>query len=215
MLGGWEPHSALSPSGSSFGVAPIGIHHLLLSNLTTGFCEFMDVTRSVDLLEFAYTFAQKRTISKRQLFFSRYLLVPHPSEKRRLFPASTRLRLLSTPLLGRIACISYTQATTPDEVAWSVCRSVCLSVYLSVGHDRASPAKMDEPIEMPFWVWTRVGPRNHIFDGGSATLRKGTLWWRGHSGAYRTCPAVDTLKVILKGQQVVIRLHATVTVATG
>ena len=35
MLGGREPHSALSPSGSSFGVAPIGIHHLFLSNLTT------------------------------------------------------------------------------------------------------------------------------------------------------------------------------------
>jgi len=30
-----EPHSALGPLGSSFGVAPIGIHHLLLSNLTT------------------------------------------------------------------------------------------------------------------------------------------------------------------------------------
>ena len=179
MLGGREPHSALGPSGSRFGVAPIGIHHLLLSNLTTRFCEFMDVTRSVDLLEFAYRFAQKRTISKRQLFFSRYLLVPHTSEKKKTVSRIYSTALVVHPLLGRIACISYTQATTPDEVAWSVCRSVCLSVYLSVGHDRASPAKMDEPIEMPFWVWTRVGPRDHIFDGGSATLRKGTLWWRG------------------------------------
>jgi len=35
-----NPTSALGPSGSSFGpssLAPIGIHHLLLSNLTTGF----------------------------------------------------------------------------------------------------------------------------------------------------------------------------------
>jgi len=34
-----NPTSALSPSSSSFGssgLAPIGIHHLLLSNLTTG-----------------------------------------------------------------------------------------------------------------------------------------------------------------------------------
>jgi len=40
MVGGREPHLyALSPSGSSFGpssLAPIGIHRLLLSNLTTG-----------------------------------------------------------------------------------------------------------------------------------------------------------------------------------
>ena len=26
-----------------------------------------------------------------------------------------------------------------------------------------SPAKTAEPIEMPFGVWTRVGPRNHVF----------------------------------------------------
>jgi len=30
-----------------------------------------------------------------------------------------------------------------------------------------SPAKMAEPIEVPFGVWTRVRPRNHVlFDGG-------------------------------------------------
>jgi len=29
-----------------------------------------------------------------------------------------------------------------------------------------SPAKTAEPIEMPFEVWTRVGPRNHVLDGG-------------------------------------------------
>jgi len=35
-----NPTSALGPSGSSFGpssLPPIGIHHLLLSNLTTGY----------------------------------------------------------------------------------------------------------------------------------------------------------------------------------
>jgi len=29
-----------------------------------------------------------------------------------------------------------------------------------------NPAKMAEPIEMPFWLWTVVGPRNHVLDGG-------------------------------------------------
>ena len=38
QVGGRNPTSALGPSGSSFGpssLAPVGIHHLLLSNLTT------------------------------------------------------------------------------------------------------------------------------------------------------------------------------------
>jgi len=41
---------------------------------------------------------------------------------------------------------------------WSsmVCRSVTL----------VSPAKMAAPITMPFGLRTRVGPRNHVFDGG-------------------------------------------------
>jgi len=42
-------------------------------------------------------------------------------------------------------------------VAWFI--SVCLSVRI------ISPAKVAEPIEMPFGLWTRVGPRNHVLDG--------------------------------------------------
>jgi len=30
-----------------------------------------------------------------------------------------------------------------------------------------SPAKTAEPIEMPFGMWTWVGPRKHKFDGGA------------------------------------------------
>jgi len=40
-----------------------------------------------------------------------------------------------------------------------------MSVCLSVGHDRDA-AKTDEPAEMPFGERTRVGPRNHVLDGG-------------------------------------------------
>jgi len=43
-----------------------------------------------------------------------------------------------------------------DRVAWSVGLSVTL----------VSPAKMAEAIQMPFGLMTRVGPRNHILDGG-------------------------------------------------
>jgi len=43
-----------------------------------------------------------------------------------------------------------------DRVAWSVGRSVTL----------VSPAKTAEPIKMPFGLRTRVGPGNHVLDGG-------------------------------------------------
>jgi len=29
-----------------------------------------------------------------------------------------------------------------------------------------SRGEMAEPIEMPFWLWTLMGPRNHVLDGG-------------------------------------------------
>ena len=50
-----------------------------------------------------------------------------------------------------------------DRVAWSVL-SVGLSVGLSV--TLVSPAKTAEPIEMTFEVLPRVGPENHVLDGG-------------------------------------------------
>jgi len=47
-----------------------------------------------------------------------------------------------------------------------VCRSVCLSVKL------VSPAKMAEPIEMLFGLWTLVGPGNHVLDGVHIATRE-------------------------------------------
>jgi len=41
-----------------------------------------------------------------------------------------------------------------DGVAWSV------------GLSRLSALqKTAEPIEVPFWIWNRVGSRNHVLDG--------------------------------------------------
>ena len=48
--------------------------------------------------------------------------------------------------------------------------SVCLSSYAVV-----SPAKMAEPIEMSFGLWTRVGPRNHVLDGVNSPVRRGNF----------------------------------------
>jgi len=47
-----------------------------------------------------------------------------------------------------------------DRVAWSIGRSVYQPVTI------VSPAKMAEPIKMPFGLWTRVGPINHVLDEG-------------------------------------------------
>jgi len=47
------------------------------------------------------------------------------------------------------------------RVAWSVVPTVCRSVTL------VSPAKTDEPTEMPSGMRTRVGPGNHLLSRGS------------------------------------------------
>jgi len=52
-------------------------------------------------------------------------------------------------------------------VAWSVCLSAGLSAMI------VSPAKRAEPIELLFEVLcTRVGPRNHVFDGVQIPMTK-------------------------------------------
>ena len=67
------------------------------------------------------------------------------------------------------------------RVAWSVCRSVGLSVALSV--TLVSPAKTAEPIEMPFGLRTWVGPRHHVLDWGSDPPWEGANFggeWASH-----------------------------------
>jgi len=38
-----------------------------------------------------------------------------------------------------------------------------------------SPAKMAEPIKIPFGIWTQVDPRNYVSDGGPDPPWKGAL----------------------------------------
>jgi len=52
---------------------------------------------------------------------------------------------------------------------WSVHWSVCWSVTT------VSPAKMAELTEMSFWMWTRVVPNNHVFDGVQIPHTNGQL----------------------------------------
>jgi len=42
-------------------------------------------------------------------------------------------------------------------------------------HSDINCAKTAEPIEMPFGLWTRVGPRKHVLDGARILHAKGQL----------------------------------------
>jgi len=48
--------------------------------------------------------------------------------------------------------------TVTDREPWSIGRSVTLPCK-----------KTAEPIEMPFGLWARMGPQNHVLDEGSDT----------------------------------------------
>ena len=48
-----------------------------------------------------------------------------------------------------------------SHVPWSVCVSVCHNEHSTP----VNPAKTAKPVEMPFALWTHVGPRNHVLDG--------------------------------------------------
>ena len=58
-------------------------------------------------------------------------------------------------LLDRIARTTYVDAVCCYRPSSVLCQSVTL----------VSPSKTAEPIEMPFGLLARMGPRNHVLDG--------------------------------------------------
>jgi len=72
-----------------------------------------------------------------------------------------------------------------DGIVWSVGLSVSLSVII------VSRARTAEPIDMLFTMWTRVGPANHMLDGGpDVHVWRGILRSIGGGGS-RTSPDVS------------------------
>ena len=47
-----------------------------------------------------------------------------------------------------------------------------------------NPAKTAEPIEMPFGMWARVGPDNHVLDGGPDSPRGRGNFFLGGEGRH-------------------------------
>jgi len=62
---------------------------------------------------------------------------------------------------------TYTDAAHCYRLSSVVCRSVTL----------VSPAKMTEPIQMPFGLRTPLGPGNHVLDRGPDPHGKGQFFW--------------------------------------
>jgi len=88
-----------------------------------------------------------------------------------------------------------------------------LYVCLSIGHD---PTNTDEPIEVPFGVWTLVIPRNHVlgWGGGLGLPREGAIF----SGTYLGTPwfaRVGVLQIlnVSRNRAAAMRPRATTTVA--
>ena len=83
---------------------------------------------------------------------------------------STYLVWLNAAFLSGIADLrTLMWPIVTDRVAWSVGRSVCHTT---------EPYKTVQPIEMPFGLRTRVGPRNLVLDGG-LYFPKGRAIFRG------------------------------------
>jgi len=74
--------------------------------------------------------------------------------------------------LHRITHITYVHAVYCYRPSSMVCRSAFWSVAL------VSPAKMAEPIEMPFGLRTQVSPGNHVSYGVQVPMARGNFWGR-------------------------------------
>jgi len=57
-----------------------------------------------------------------------------------------------------------------------------------MGHYTVSCAKTAEPIDVPFWMKTRVGPRNHVLDGDADR--------QGERAILRGCPGRSKARAI-------------------
>jgi len=93
---------------------------------------------------------------------------------------------ISVLLLGHITVLRMLlRPIVTDQVAWSVGLSVTLvnPAKSAQWHSAVSCAKTAEPVDLPFWLWTRVGPRKQTFTSSIAFAR-----WRqcvlmgGHIG---------------------------------
>jgi len=87
----------------------------------------------------------------------------------------------------------YCSTTYVDTWMWLIVTDpnsvVCLSVTV------VSPAKTAEPTEMPFGLWTLVGPRNHVLDGIKIAPCEDAIF--GESTCRPTCHAIAAANALV------------------
>ena len=74
--------------------------------------------------------------------------------------------------------VAWMRPIATHVVTWSVCMSVT----------GMNLAKTAEPTEMPFGVWTSVGPNNHVLDGGPEPPGEAEILRVGKYMHARACP---------------------------
>ena len=79
--------------------------------------------------------------------------------------------------------ISFHYYAAPLDAVYCYRQQCGLSVSLSV--TTVSSAKMAEPIEIPFGIWTNMGPRNCVLDGVHISTRERAIL-RAGKGQPRT-----------------------------
>jgi len=80
-----------------------------------------------------------------------------------------------------IGCSACTECKDAACCYWCsvVCVHVCLLDITMICAETA------EAIEMPFWLWTQVGPRNHVLGGGPDHCRgRGNFFFGGGDPCY-------------------------------
>jgi len=89
--------------------------------------------------------------------------------------------------------VAYMQPIAIHGVVWSVCRSFYLLVSLPVM--TVIPAKMAEPIKMPFGLCSWLGWRNCVLDGDPDPHGKGHFWggWHWDFSTHRQAPFLAAL----------------------
>ena len=73
-----------------------------------------------------------------------------------------------------------------------ILRSEGAAHYEVYGHSALSCAKMAELIEMPFGIWTQVGPRNHVSHGVQIPMQTGNFQGEGHARRHSAMGCVQT-----------------------
>ena len=87
-------------------------------------------------------------------------------------PSVMHLLLVITSIIGPHRSTTYVDAAYCYRPSSVICRSVCRLLSVTV----LSPAKTAEPIEIPFWLWTLMGPGNSVLHEVQIPMGNGNFW---------------------------------------